>query len=107
MATGFNFDPTAHFRIGNGAVTLTEFGRQFAGNPENTAHSRGEMLAGMTMHIMNRLDEVTLVIDDADKCRYLYETVMAHAADAAQPPLSPADREQFMAGAHQILGGNA
>jgi hypothetical protein len=94
-----------YFEIGEGAVSLTEQGKEFAGNARNTARSRGAMLAGMAVHVMNRIDQDTSAVHDADKSVFLYGTVMEQAADAAQPPLPAEDREQFMAGARQVLLG--
>ena len=94
-----------YFEIGGGAISLTEKGQQFAGSDGMTAHSRGAMLAGMAVHVMNRIFENTSAAADADKSEFLVGTVMEQAADTAQPPLPAADREQFMAGARQVLLG--
>jgi len=100
-----SIDYMEYFEIGEGTVSLTEKGQQFAGNPRNRAHARGAMLAGMAVHVMNRIDPDTSAAHDTDKSEFLYGKVMEQAADAAQPPLPPEDREQFMAGARQVLLG--
>ena len=100
-----SFKPTDYFQIGNGAITLTEQGQRFAGNVGNAAIARGEMLAGMAVRMLNLIDSDRAAAQDNDKSNFLYGTVMTAAAASAQPPLSPGDREEFMAGARRALGG--
>ena len=95
----------AYFQVDDDAITLTEKGQRFAGSDRNTASTRGQMLASMAVRVLNRIDENIAPTGDTDKSTFLYET-MTNAADAAQPPLSDLDREAFMAGARQVLGGN-
>src|SRR6266568_5319646 len=99
------FDPMAYFQIGEGTISLTGEGQQFAGNSANSAHARGNLLADIAVRIMNRIEFNTNPASDASKSDFLYRTVRADAANAAQPPLSLAEKEDFMAGARQVLEG--
>ena len=99
-------NPMDHFQIGDGAISLTEQGRRFAGSSANTPGARGNFLAGMAMRAINAIDSNDSPAQDAEKTAHLMNVVMPAAADAAQPPLDEVDRMAFLAGAQEALGGN-